>query len=222
MMPNRRYDWKQEQLAKEHVGKKGARGLFRFSDTVKYVDDYQVETYVNEAGKTKKRAKYVGIWTCFAKDDETASVKLWVARALGLLLLACLMMVELVPNSAETSYLVVVPLALALLPLLYMAMGIFCLPFNRKPMRRDVHAHSFIRIGRSALAIIIFCGVSLIGRMIFHLMNGWNMRFEDIYHIGGTVLCIAICVTLIVIIRSIELHEKANDTYDPQSDNINA
>ena len=97
-------------------------------DRLKYTEDFRLETETDEKGRTRKKAVYIGTW--FVIRDYRISDRI---RMTGSLLAAVAVMViqfllMLQSHAGSGSLFVILPLAAALFPGLYLLMGASSLP----------------------------------------------------------------------------------------------
>ena len=133
----------------------------------RYVEDYRIVEYTNAKGKIKRKAEYIGQWyvPLISEQEQhkmhivfwTVSLIIFVSNAAALLL----------PYAADSELYVVLPCALSLFPALYLIMALFAQPKVGKRMERIQYEHGYLRVGRSSVAIMILCGVAMIGAIVY-------------------------------------------------------
>jgi len=192
----------------------GGKGM-AFSDSLKYVDDYKAETVIDEKGREKKRARYVGPWYFITSDERSSRTRMIVSAVLGFVAAACHVYLVLTNHYGVNKYPVILPKLLALFPLLYLGMGLASLPFGLKPMHRDKHVHSFMRASKSAIAVALMVGVSLAAILIYRIVEGdFLFLTDDWLLLGISVAEIAALIAVIRLLYTVEREERPNSAYD--------
>lgn len=183
-------------------------------DRLKYTEDFRLETETDDKGKTRKKAVYIGTW--FVIRDYGTSDRLRMAGSL--LAAAAVMIIQfsmlLVLHAGSGSLFVVLPLAAALFPGMYLLMGAASLPYRGKPMRRDQYFHSIIRMSRSAVAILAFNTVAALAALIYRMIkNDWLFLKGDWTFLILFVISAFLCAGVIWVLRRIDITEKPNGSY---------
>jgi len=136
----------------------------------KYTDDFENVVTVDENGKEKTTAVYRGVYFEILLDEED----LRKVKRNTLLLLAgvCILHVAagFVGNPGMYQFYISLPYVLAFFPLLYLALGLFLFPGEKRKYRRDEIGHSYYRARTSSLVLLIFlslCVLGTIGFLIF-------------------------------------------------------
>ena len=187
----------------------------KFSDLKRYVGDFEVVEVRDKNGKTRKKARYTGVWTVPRDGSPATRAKLFAAAAMAFLLIAIYFWLLLLTHAGSGSLLVMLPLLAGLFPGLYLIFGVLSLPFTGRPMRHDQYMHSFIRASRSATAIAVFVLAGLIMSFIDRAIRGdWLFLPEDFRFIAGCVIILLLSLGLVLILRGIDLTEKENDAFE--------
>ena len=191
---------------------------FGFTDRLKYVDDYRTEEVTDEKGRTRKKAVYIGPWIFIKGDKKVNRTKIIGTFALCVLACAGLILLQL-PNYSGSGWLPVsIPKAVALFPMLYMMMGAFALPFKLDPMHRDRYYHSFIRISRSAVAVLAMTGVSFIAGFVFRIIESdWLFLKSEWLVIGAFAVEFALLAAILIILYSVDVEEKPNSEWHEEA-----
>lgn len=183
-------------------------------DRLKYTEDFRLETETDEKGKTRKKAVYIGTW--FVIRDYGTADRLRMAGSL--LAAAAVMIIQfsmlLLRHAGSGSLFVVLPLAAALFPGMYLLMGAGSLPYRGKPMRRDQYFHGIIRMSRSAVAILAFNTVAALAALIYRTVkNDWLFLKGDWLFLILFGISAVLCAGVIWILRGIDITEKPNESY---------
>ena len=186
-----------------------------FSDSLKYVDDYKTELVKGERGRTRKKTTYIGTWFCIREGERDARAKMIASALLGAAAAACLVGLLLTDHAGSGWLPVSIPKALALFPMLYLMMGVLSLPFSQKPMHRDRYMHSFIRASRSAAAVLVLEGVSLLMSVLFRFIYKDALFLKGDWHYlafnAASFLCAALVLRLLYTVAIAELPNAAYD-----------
>ncbi len=82
-------------------------------------------------------------------------------------------------------------------------------------MRRDQYMHSFIRMSRSAVAVSSFAAVGLVALFVFRIVEGdWLFLPEDWRFLILVVFSALLALSIILLLRGVDLMEKPNSAYD--------
>lgn len=190
------------------MGKNGGR-----PDLNRYVKDYEIVEEKDAKGRTRRRARYIGVWTAL-REPAAARPRLVIALALSLALAAVYVRMLLLTHFASGNLLVMLPLLAGLFPTLYLVMGCLSLPFGGKPQRRDQYMHSFIRASRSAAAAGLLALAGLLASLILRIARGdWLFLGEDVQFVVFCLLILGLAGAVIGLLRSIELAERPNSAF---------
>lgn len=183
-------------------------------DRLKYTEDFRLETETDEKGKTRKKAVYIGTW--FVIRDYGKADRL---RMIGSLLAAAAVMVIqfallLQSHAGSGSLLVILPLAAALFPGLYLLMGASSLPYRGKPMRRDQYMHGIIRMSRSSVAVLAFNTVAALATLVVRAVKGdWMFLSGDWTFLILFLASAVLCAVILWLLRAIEITERPNGAF---------
>ena len=184
-----------------------------FSDTRKYVKDFEIVEVLDDRGRMRRRALYKGNWFIL-RDWDNALIYLLVILAFSLITVGLYVWMLLLTHLVSGQLWVMIPLLAGALPCLYLLMGALSLPLKGKPMRRDQYMHSLIRVSRSATAMIVFVVIGSVAALIFRAIHGdWSYFREDRLF---TILCAAIvgaCGIIIALQRAIGIAERENSFF---------
>ena len=184
------------------------------SDRKKYIDDFELVETKDDKGRVRKRAVYRGVWTVLRPPVKKSLYKLWAVLALAVLLAAVYVRMLLLTHLSSGNLLTMLPLLTGLFPGMYMLMGAMSLPFRGRPMRRDQYMHSFIRVSRSAVAIIVCVAVGLIVSLIYRAVNGdWTFFREDRLFIILCLVSAALASGTLTLLRMVDVAELPNEAY---------
>ncbi len=185
-----------------------------FTDRMKYVEDFRTELIEKENGKIVKKVTYLGEWTVL---NDTGARTLWklISAAVSAVLTGGFLAWGLLTTHASSgSFLVVIPLVMALFPALYLLFGAASLPYRRNPMRRDQVMHGITRMQRSSVAVIVFAGAAILMSILYRIINkDWAFFKEDwlfLVRIAAAIIC---CIGILVLLGSIETRQKPNDAF---------
>ena len=185
-----------------------------FSDLKKYVDDFEITEEKDARGRIRETAKYKGQWTVLRETTASVMSRIWMTAGLAALLLAAYIRMLLLTHMASGELLVMLPLLAGLFPALYLGMVVFSLPFRGKPMRRDQYMHGFIRVFRSCVAITVFVLIGQLAVLIFRAVRGdWLYMREDWLFTGLGCLILVFALSIIGLLRSVDLTERPNSFY---------
>ena len=135
----------------------------------RYMKDYELQTELSDDGREVKVARYIG--NLFDTNLDTEGLLALRRRCLALSLgaAAAALAALSLRHGAMTSFLAVLPLALAMFPLLYGCLGSFRLPREAKGLRSDEVEYSFERVRHSAPGIAVLGAAAALGALIYHL-----------------------------------------------------
>jgi amino acid transporter len=173
----------------------------------RYTDDYETVVTKDEKGNEKEMAMYRGKYFEIMLDEKSF-VRF---KRNCLLLLAAIVVLHIsggfVANPGMYQLYVALPYVLAFFPLLFMAMGIFRLPKEKRKYRRDEMELSFNRLKTSSIILIILLGTGVLGELayLFFFSNGIRTVLETVYLVIEA-FTIAAVYFIIVLQRQIHVH----------------
>ena len=182
-----------------------------------FAEDFELVEETDARGRLRRKARYLGTWQTLRRP-EADRWKLPAALALSLLCAAALAGAAVLPHTLSGQLTVMLPLLLGLLPALYLLMGAAALPFRGRPMRRDQYMHSFIRVSRSAVAVAAFALVALAAALIVRALDGfWIFLPWDWRLLARELGAAALALGLIFLLRSVDIAERENGAFPPQT-----
>lgn len=185
-----------------------------FSDRMRYVDDFTIEEYQNARGKTRRKAVYIGQWTVLQEKGGKTLAKLIGAAVFAALAAAALVNAVLLTHMLSGYLLVMIPIYIALFPMLYLMMGAFSLPYRQNPMRRDQYMHGIQRMQRSSVAIMVFVAVGMVAGFIVRIVQkDWLYLKQDIWFLIGCFMSVAFCAGVLFLLGRIDTRECPNNAY---------
>ncbi len=200
---------------KNSFGKFGALGMKK--DHVKYVNDYTTELYTDEKGKTREKTIYIGPLIYFREKAETVRTKLVISGVLALFIVFFAGYSATCEHTTAWWILTSLPMAIALVPCLYLLMGAGTYQYSAKPMQRDRYMHSIIRAYRSMGAITGLSAAEIIFEFVFRIKNkDWLFIRGDRLFLAAVVLAIVFCVLNIILLRSLDIDEREISEKDGQ------
>ena len=183
-------------------------------DRQKYTDDFRLETETDEKGKIRKKAVYIGTWFLIRDYGSTDRLRMAGSMVLAAVVMIVQFALLLQFHAGSGSLFVILPLAAALFPGLYLVMGAFQLPFRGTPMRRDQYMHGIIRMSRSAVAILSFNTVAVIATFVYRTVKGdWMFLKGDWTFLILFLISAVCCAGVLWILRGIEIAERPNEAF---------
>ena len=178
----------------------------------RYMKDYELQTELNDDGREVKVTRYKG--NLFDTGLDTGALLSLRRRCLALSLgaAAAAIVALLLRHGAMTSFLAILPLAFAMFPLFYGALGCSRLPRAAKDLRSDEVEYSFERVRHSAPGIAILGALAVIGTFLHHLFFKDADASAFSWGDGAFLLCclaVTVCGALLWrCIRRIRLTER--------------
>lgn len=180
---------------------------FKFSDTLKYVDDYKNEVYVDKKGKTKERAVYIGP-IIRVMSDEKYSLRISIIATI-LAVFTFILLIRAVSLPYSGWFFSMITLSAALLPALFMVEGCTRLPFKDRKLKRDRYMKGIIRCFRSAAGVAVLLVVTLIAELISRMINSdWYFFSGEVLYLAYIVLSVSFSVVFIFLLRRLEVDER--------------
>ena len=176
----------------------------------RYMKDYELQTELNDDGREVKVARYVGNYYDAGLDTEGLLALRRRCLALSLGAAAAALIALSLRHGAMTSFLAILPLALAMFPLFYGCLGSFRLPREAKSLRSDEVEYSVERVRHAAPGIAVLGAAAALGALIYHLFlrEAPSFAWSD----GAFFLCcLAVCVCGVLLwrrVRRIRLTER--------------
>lgn len=185
-----------------------------FTDRMRYVDDFRIEEYRDAKGKVRKKAIYTGAWTVFRDTGKKTLAVLIGSAALATASAVLLTTGALQTHAFSGNLVVMIPLCIALFPMLYLLFGAASLPYRRRPMRRDQYMHGITRMQRSSVAVLIFITVGVIASFVFRFLEkDWLFLKGDRRFLIFTVLSALCAAGILLLLGALDTVEQPNGTY---------
>lgn len=184
-------------------------GLSRKRDYVSSVNDYNTELYRDKKGKLKERVVYIGPMIPFAEEKKTVQRKLIAATVISIALVVTVLFATFCEHTTAWWGLTSLAMAGSLFPCFALITGLVNFPFSAKPMKRDRYLHSIIRAMKSTGIVFAFLAVEIIGEIAYRISReDWLFLRDDIVFLMAIALAIALCVTNLIVLRSIKVDER--------------
>lgn len=177
----------------------------------KHADDYETVYTIDEKGNEKSTAVYRGIF--FEIDQDKDDIIRF--RRNCFILLAVIVAVHIsggfVANLGMYQFYIGLPYVLAFFPMLYLAMGIFRLPREKRLFRRDEIDLSFGRIKTTNLILLLFFAAGVIGELVFLLLmaDGKQIGLETLY-LAIEILAVTLSFILLRSQKQIQIKPAVN------------
>ena len=177
----------------------------------RYVDDYETVPYVGANGRSKEKVRYIGSYYWYAGEKKAVQKTLVLLHVLAYVTAILTIAPLFFRHSAFLTLYVAVIHVVSLFPALYLLMGSFRLPWQQKAQRRDEFDKGFRRIRRSAMAIFVILGLTLVGETVFWCLNRVPFTGLDGLFLGCLVLSMASCYLIYKVEKGISVEQKPND-----------
>jgi len=133
----------------------------------KYSEDYDIDIVVDDKGRSKDIAVYIGDYYDVSLDE--AGVPRF--RKINLALLVLIAFWHLgggfIGNPGMYQFYVALPYVVAFFPIVYLASGIINLPREKRNYKRDEIGLSFDRIKTMSIISMAILGVGVLGEIVF-------------------------------------------------------
>ena len=160
----------------------------------KYLDDYRVEEYVDEKGRTKKRAIYVGGDYKLYPAIKTGNKRLILALSILLWIpFVCALFLE---SRATQLFYTALPFIFTSVPIYLLAGASISLVWHDELMTREKADKIAVRLPMCSITVAILSAVALIGLVITALFTSQEMLRGDLIF-GAMSLINAAAATLI-------------------------
>jgi amino acid transporter len=172
----------------------------------KYTEDYENVVSVDDKGKEQTTAVYRGVYfEINLEEEELRRVKRNSLILLGAVILLHLL-AGFVGNKGMYQYYVSLPYVVAFFPLLYLALGLFLLPREKRKYRRDEVGHSYYRARTSSLVLLIFLSIAVLGTIGFTLFGAEpGTRMLEYLFLSYEIPAIAANLILSSLLRKIKI-----------------
>ena len=167
----------------------------------KYMNDYRIEQYVDDKGRTKSMAVYVGgdfiLAPAISVRDKrlvpAMSVVAWIALLGALFPL----------TGAEHMFYIMLPFIFSTLPLFLLTGPAFLLAFEKEPMTRERADKIAGRLPRCSILTALLSGAACLGLVITAVLDRSSMLFGDI--LFGVLSLVVAAAALLIFIKCREL-----------------
>lgn len=189
--------------------KKKERRFKMLNDSMRFVDDYAVEKYTDEKGRTKEKVVYIGPLLPIRGEAASVHRRAIIAAVISVLQAAALCYCEFLSHTSAWWIPVAIPLAAALFPELYLVMGLFSLPYRCMELKRDSYTRGIIRVFKSAAGAGILTAVSYIADWAYRFINSDFLFLKgDIKYSVCCLFVIGSLIAVILLLRGIEVDER--------------
>lgn len=172
----------------------------------RYIEDYDIETSIDENGRKKKVLKYKGPhYRVAILEIEYKTYKRLIIILFGLIILLHILSGFTINPGLYQIY-VALPYAVAFLPLTFLGFGIFNLPRSQEKIQRDVLEQSFKRIKTNTIALVIFFALIIMGELLFMITHPDLPHFKnEIYFVFPEILSSACILTIYLLNRKVKI-----------------
>lgn len=147
----------------------------------KYVSDYRIEDSVTPSGRVESKRVYQGVYYRFL-ESEACIRRLRLHIIVVAVVTAVLLLPFLFTNSdLSRTFYVVLPVALAYVPLYHLLAGARRLGFPEPKFTREHRDKTERRISRASIWLSIFMGIGSVGGIVYCIRRGRT---------GEEVLCV--------------------------------
>jgi len=149
----------------------------------KYLKEYDLVESEDEKGRLKKIVVYRGDYFTLNLDESQIRGMKWNFILIFFVLLGLHVGGGFVSNLSMYKIYVALPYTAAFFPLLYLATGVFRLPSQKRPYRREEIGLSYDRIISTSRLYLIFMAIGLLGGIIYLIFfsNGQDLGREAIF-----------------------------------------
>ncbi len=148
------------------------------SKRYRYVDDYRTVSVMDERGKVRQRAIYIGEWVCMLIGEAEYAAFLLRVRMLSAAAAAGLIAALAVNHAAYEIMYVAVPLVIALFPAAYLIMGACSLQKKAAPMEKLHFIKGLQRVRHSSMGVFVMSCTVLLGKLVFRLLALFGVLTE--------------------------------------------
>jgi len=178
-------------------------------DRTKYVNDYDVNTVVDKNGHKKDQIVYKGVEIPFLQPAKEVTKRLIVATIFSVLSVACVIGTQAVVHGSQNYWAVLIPLGIALLPSLYLIMGVAAFQFDGCNMTRKRYEISIIRVFKSGAAIVVLSLVAFAGDFIYRITSGdWLFLTGDWIYYVIVLAAFGFSLSAVIMLRTVDVDER--------------
>ena len=134
-----------------------------------FVKEYENTLTVNHKGKVVNQVIYKGDYYCSSKEEKKELLSLSVLF-IGIMLIAFFINGCVSSQSSNVLY-IALPYVAYFLPFVYMIMGIYRLMKNPLKMEKIQKEHSYDRILRCSIGILVLSVLGVLGSIIYLVTN---------------------------------------------------
>ena len=188
----------------------------------RYTGDYQIVSALGPNGSREKRMFYTGRWIRPVNEaEEYETIIRWLRILTVAAVLAVLGALGLHPAAMTHRWYLPV-LTIGLFPLFYQGMGAVRLPAKRSYMERQRYEKSIVRVGHSAVAVLVLCCISALGCVIYWILaSTTELEGSEPYSLRDGVFAVLLILAMLSermsyrFFRKIQTDTYDNDAYHP-------
>lgn len=183
----------------------------------RYADDYELVITTDENGNEKKVAKYRGQY--FELPLDEAGIQHFKRNSIGLFFIMAALHVGagFMANLGMYQFYIALPYVLAYFALLYVAVGVFRLPQEKRPLRRDEIGLSFERMKSSGVILAILLAIGVVGEgVFFFLMPREASKLPEVIYFFIELLTTLLAVLSLMYQRTIKVIPHGEEKAPPE------
>jgi hypothetical protein len=173
----------------------------------RYADDYELVITTDKNGNETKVAEYRGKY--FELPLDGAGLQRYKRNSIGLFIMVAALHVGagFLTNLGMYQFYIAMPYVLAYFALLYVAMGAFRLPQEKRLFRRDEIGLSFGRMKSAGMLLAALLAISVIGEgVFFFLMPGEASKLPEVIYFLIELLATLLSILSILYQRTIKVN----------------
>lgn len=145
----------------------------------KYTEDYEIVVNQDENGKETKTVVYKGKYFELLLDE--AGISRFKKNCF--LLLAAIIVLHITSgflgNQGMYQFYIALPYVIAFFALTFLSAGLFRLPKEKRPYKRDEIELSYYRIKTASILLAVLLGIEVLGEIAFLLFTGTIRSYEQ-------------------------------------------
>lgn len=165
-----------------------------------YFEGYQAETKLNERGREKRVLVYRGEW--YGLGLESGAYRRYKLALLGLTVLLSILylLINFFPAAGGMTPWVGAPCLLALVPLIFLWIGLINFLAARENWELRVLYAGYRRVKRWTLAAVVLLAVTLAAELVYIIYNPGS-ALQELPYLLGVAACLLCGAAVLLLIR---------------------
>ena len=182
----------------------------------KFLQDYETVTTTDERGREKRSLVYRGDYFDINLEPQALKRFKLITLALTLTIIGLHIGAGFVGNAGMYMFYVAMPYVVAFFPLIYLIAGALRLPWEKRSYKRDEVNLSFDRMRTSAITLLVFLVISMLGEGVFLVfVSKGIVPTKELLFLAIEILSAAPTIIIILLERKVKVQTSTSPHVNP-------